>query len=180
MSNTDRRTFLQSAGLAASHPSLSSAALRNGTPAAREGKDRGTREQTFDSFRRDRAGVRAHLQHDRGDTTRWRPARGCLRPDAKQMADFRAKFGDVKVARSEDEILQDKSIQLVASAGIPDQRAPLGVRVMQAGKTISQTSPAPPRWISWPKYARRWRPPAANYAVMYSERLEVRSGRLCR
>src|SRR3989337_2666963 len=54
--------------------------------------------------------------------------------DQKQIADYRAKFGDVKLARSENEIIEDKSIQLVVAAPIPDQRAPLGVKVMRAGK----------------------------------------------
>ena len=35
---------------------------------------------------------------------------------------------------SEQEILEDKNIKLVLSAGIPIDRAPLGIRVMQHGK----------------------------------------------
>ena len=61
--------------------------------------------------------------------------------DPKQIADFRKAFGDVPLARSEDEILQDKSIQLVAAAPIPDQRTPLGLRVMAAGKDYLADKP---------------------------------------
>jgi hypothetical protein len=41
----------------------------------------------------------------------------------KNMADFQQRFGAVKAARSEDEILNDPSIQLVAAAPVPDKRA---------------------------------------------------------
>ena len=43
------------------------------------------------------------------------------------LAEFKKRFGDVKVASSEDEILNDPAIKLVASAAIPDQRAAIGI-----------------------------------------------------
>jgi predicted dehydrogenase len=58
------------------------------------------------------------------------------------LAGFQKRYGSVKVARSEDEILNDSSIQLVCSAAIPDQRAPLGVRVMRHGKDFLVDKPA--------------------------------------
>ena len=39
--------------------------------------------------------------------------------DPKQIADFRKQFGDVPLARSEAEILENPKIQLVAGAPIP-------------------------------------------------------------
>jgi len=50
------------------------------------------------------------------------------------IAQFAKLYPDVKRARGEAEILEDKSIQLVLSAGIPEDRAPLGIRVMKHGK----------------------------------------------
>src|SRR6185295_9093716 len=47
---------------------------------------------------------------------------------------FAKRYPQARLARSEDEILEDKTIQLVLSAGIPVDRAPLGVRVMRHGK----------------------------------------------
>lgn len=47
---------------------------------------------------------------------------------------FLKTFPDVTVATSEETILADAAVQLVASADIPARRAPLGVRVMQSGK----------------------------------------------
>src|SRR2546430_7665055 len=50
--------------------------------------------------------------------------------DPAGLAAFQKRFGNAKVAKNEDEILNDPSIQIVAAAPIPDQRAPLGIRVM--------------------------------------------------
>src|SRR5436305_15349542 len=44
---------------------------------------------------------------------------------------FLKTYPEAKLAKSEKEILEDPSIQLVLSSGIPDERAPLGIRVMQ-------------------------------------------------
>jgi predicted dehydrogenase len=44
-------------------------------------------------------------------------------------------------ARAVDEILGDASIQLVVGAGVPDERAPLGVRVLRAGKDFLVDKP---------------------------------------
>jgi len=50
------------------------------------------------------------------------------------LSGFTKHYPNAKVAKSEVEIIDDNSIQLVASAGIPVERAPLGIRVMQSGK----------------------------------------------
>lgn len=57
-------------------------------------------------------------------------------------AAFVKDFPQAKLARSENEILEDKSIQLVLSAAVPDERAPLGIRVMQHGKDYMSDKPA--------------------------------------
>ena len=54
--------------------------------------------------------------------------------DPALLTRFLKEFPDVTVAGSEEEILQNPTVRLVASADIPARRAPLGVRVMQAGK----------------------------------------------
>ena len=54
---------------------------------------------------------------------------------------FVKRFPTVKVAKSEDEILNDKSTQLVVSAAIPEERAPIGIRVMRAGKDYMSDKP---------------------------------------
>jgi len=50
------------------------------------------------------------------------------------IAEFAPKYPHAKQAGSIEEILEDETIQLVTSASIPCDRAPLGIRVMQHGK----------------------------------------------
>ena len=46
---------------------------------------------------------------------------------------FQERFPNAKLARSEAEVLDDAAVKVVLSASIPDERAPLGIRVMKAG-----------------------------------------------
>lgn len=96
-----------------------------------------------------------------------------LATDPKQIADFRKQFGDVPLARSEDEILQDKSIQLVAAAPIPDQRTPLGLRVMASGKDYLADKPGIITLEQLAQVRAAVKKTGRKYAIMYSERLEV-------
>lgn len=87
-------------------------------------------------------------------------------------AAFVKRFPQAKLARSEQEILEDKSIQLVVSAAIPDERAPLGIRVMQHGKDYMADKPG---IISLEQLADVRRVQAETrriYSIMYSERFE--------
>jgi len=95
--------------------------------------------------------------------------------DPKQITDFRKQFGDVRLARGEDEILQDKSIQLVAAAPIPDQRTPLGLRVMAAGKDYLSDKPGIITLEQLAQVRKAVKDTGRKYAIMYSERLEVPS-----
>lgn len=55
--------------------------------------------------------------------------------------DFINKYPLVKQARNEKEILEDPSIQLILSAGIPVERAPLGMEAMRHGKDFLVDKP---------------------------------------
>ncbi len=54
-------------------------------------------------------------------------------PDKKKVEAFVSSFPEAVIAVSEDEILSDPSIHLVASAIRPDKRSALGIRVMRKG-----------------------------------------------
>ncbi len=47
---------------------------------------------------------------------------------------FRSKFPDADVAENADQILEDQSIELIASASINADRGPLALRALQVGK----------------------------------------------
>ena len=93
----------------------------------------------------------------------------------KAIADFRKRFGDVKLAVSEDEILNDPAIQLVAAAPIPDQRAPLGIRVMEHGKDYLSDKPAITTLEQLADVRKTIKETSRIFAIMYSERLEVKA-----
>jgi predicted dehydrogenase len=97
-------------------------------------------------------------------------------------AAFVKAFPQAKVVRSESEILEDKSIQLVVSAGIPDERAPLGIRVMQHGKDYMVDKPGITTLEQLADVRRVQAQTRRIYSIMYSERVEnratVRAGEL--
>ena len=88
---------------------------------------------------------------------------------------FQTRFPQVKVAQSEDEVLQDKSIQLVVSSAIPVERAPLGIRVMQHGKDYMADKPGITTLEQLAQVRRVQAETRRIYSIMYSERLENRA-----
>ncbi len=95
--------------------------------------------------------------------------------DPKALADFHKRFGDTRVAQSEDEILSDPSIKLVAAAPIPDQRAPLGIRVMKHGKDYLSDKPGIITLEQLAEVRQTIKETGRIYAIMFSERLEVKA-----
>ncbi len=97
-------------------------------------------------------------------------------------ADFAKRYPQAKLARSEQEVLDDKSIQLVISAAIPDERAPLGVRVMKAGKDYMADKPGITTLDQLAEVRRVQKETKRIYSIMYSERFEnkatVKAGEL--
>ena len=55
-------------------------------------------------------------------------------PDPAKVAEFCKTYPSVKPAASEDVVLNDPSLQLIASAPVPCERGPLGLRAMDYGK----------------------------------------------
>jgi predicted dehydrogenase len=90
-------------------------------------------------------------------------------------AAFVKDFPQAKLARSENEILEDASIQLVLSAAIPDERAPLGIRVMQHGKDYMADKPGITTLEQLAEVRRVQAQTKRIYSIMYSERLENRA-----
>ena len=88
---------------------------------------------------------------------------------------FTRRYPDAKVAGSEDEILQDHSIQLVASAGIPVERAPLGIRVMKSGKDYMSDKPGIVTFKQFKEVKKVQQETKRIYSIMYSERLGNRA-----
>jgi predicted dehydrogenase len=92
-----------------------------------------------------------------------------------KIAGFKKRFPDVKVVASEDAILDDPSIQLVLSSTIPDQRAPLGVRVMKKGKDFLSDKPGATSLEQIDEIRKTIAETKRIYAILYSERFEVKA-----
>lgn len=96
-------------------------------------------------------------------------------PDPLKVEAFLKKFPQAKAARSEQEVLQDKEVKLIAGAAIPSKRCELGLRAMDHGKDYF-TDKAPFTTLEQLAEARRkTQATGLKYAVYYSERLHVES-----
>lgn len=92
-----------------------------------------------------------------------------------KLATFAKRYPDVKLVNSEDELLNDASIQLVLSSTIPNERAPLGVRVMKHGKDFLSDKPGITTLEQLADVRRTIAETRRIYGIMYSERLEVKA-----
>lgn len=92
-----------------------------------------------------------------------------------KVAAFTKRFPDAKMVKSEDEILNDSSIQLVLSSTIASHRAPLGVRVMHHGKDYLSDKPGITTLEQLADVRKTIAETHRIYGIMYSERLEVRA-----
>ena len=90
-----------------------------------------------------------------------------------KLAIFIKRFPDVKVVSTEEQIIDDESIQLVLSSKIPHERAALGVRVMKAGKDFLSDKPGVTTLEQLAEVRKTIAETGRIYAIMYSERLEV-------
>ena len=89
------------------------------------------------------------------------------------IAEFTQAFPQARLAREAREILEDESIQLVVTAGIPRARAPLGIQVMQHGKDFMSDKPG---FTTLEQLAQARRVQAETgriYSICFSERFEV-------
>ncbi len=98
------------------------------------------------------------------------------------VVDFAKRFPQAKIAASEDEILNDPTIQVVLSSGIPVERAPLGIRVMQHGKDYLVDKPGITTLDQLAEARRVQKATGRIYSIMFSERFEnkatVKAGEL--
>src|SRR5262245_10650026 len=90
-------------------------------------------------------------------------------------AAFAKRYPQVRAVKSETEILEDASVQLVLSAAIPDERAPIGIRVMQHGKDYMADKPGITTLAQLAEVRKVQAATKRIYSIMYSERFENRA-----
>ena len=99
-------------------------------------------------------------------------------------AEFSKTFPGVKQARDMNEIFQDKSIQLIVSAAIPDERAVIGIQAMKHGKDFMSDKPGIVTLKQLEDVKRVQKETGRIYSIFYGERLEngatIKAGELVR
>jgi predicted dehydrogenase len=98
------------------------------------------------------------------------------------LAAFTKQFPQARIARDPREILEDNSIQLVLSSGIPDERGPLGIQVMQHGKDYLVDKPGIISLKQLEAVKKVQKETKRIYSILFSERFEnkatVKAGEL--
>ena len=89
------------------------------------------------------------------------------------IAEFANAFPQARLSSSTQQVLEDETIQLIVSAAIPCERAPLGIRVMKHGKDFMSDKPG---FTTLEQLAEARRVQAETgriYSICFSERFEV-------
>ena len=89
------------------------------------------------------------------------------------LATYQQRYPQAATAPSEESILEDERIDLVISAGIPVDRAPLGIRVMQHGKDYMADKPGVTTLAQLDEVRRVQAETGRIYSICYAERLDV-------
>ena len=96
--------------------------------------------------------------------------------------EFARRYPNAKRVSDERAVLDDASIQLVLSSIVPNERAALGIRVMQQGKDFLVDKPGVTTLAQLAEVRRVQAATKRIYSIMYSERLEngatIRAGEL--
>lgn len=92
-------------------------------------------------------------------------------PEPELREQFAAEFPAARLAGGQDEILEDESIDVIASAGIPADRAPLGIEVMRHGKDYLVDKPGATSLEQLEQVKQVQAETGRIYSIFYSERL---------
>ena len=90
-------------------------------------------------------------------------------------AAFAKRYPDAKQVQDERAVLHDPTIQLVLSSIVPVERAPLGMRVMEAGKDYMSDKPGIITLAQLAEVRRVQAQTKRIYSICFSERFEVQS-----
>ena len=92
-----------------------------------------------------------------------------------KLALFTKRFPNVKIVKTQEEVLNDPSVQLVLSSQIANERAPLGIRAMKQGKDFLSDKPGITTLDQLAEVRKTIAETKRIYGILYSERLEVRA-----
>jgi predicted dehydrogenase len=96
-------------------------------------------------------------------------------PEPELQQEFSKAFPQAKLARGEEEILEDPTIDLIASAAIPSERPGIGIRAMQHGKDFLSDKPAFTTFEQLETARKVQKETGRIFSIDYGERLENRA-----
>ncbi len=94
------------------------------------------------------------------------------------IKDFAKKYPQAKLVKSEAEVLEDPSIKLILSSITPNERAPLGIRVMQHGKDYMVDKPGIISLEQLAEVRKVQKETNRIYSISFSERFENKATEL--
>ena len=92
-----------------------------------------------------------------------------------KLAAFKKRFPDVKMVKTQDEIINDLEIQLVLTSQIANERAGICIRAMKTGKDALSDKPGITTLDDLAAIRQTLLDTKRIYAIMYSELLEVKA-----
>jgi predicted dehydrogenase len=92
-----------------------------------------------------------------------------------KITTFKKRFPDVKIVATQEEIINDPSVQLVLSSQIANERAGIGIRAMKHGKDFLSDKPGITTLEDLATVRKTIAETKKIYAIMYSELLEVKA-----
>jgi len=92
-----------------------------------------------------------------------------------KLAIFKKRFPNVKIAATQDEIINDPSVQLVLSSQVASQRAGIGIKAMKTGKDFLSDKPGITTLEQLAEIRKTIAATKRIYGILYSERLEVKA-----
>ncbi|WP_448721140.1 Gfo/Idh/MocA family protein [Microbacterium natoriense] len=95
--------------------------------------------------------------------------------DAEKAASFAERYPSARVAASEQQILDDPDVRLVATAAIASERAPIGLRAIEAGKHAFVDKAPLTSFAQLDAAREATARTGLKYAVYYGERLHTES-----
>jgi predicted dehydrogenase len=96
-------------------------------------------------------------------------------PDSHKMEQFQKSFPGIRIARSAEEILEDDSVKLVASAAVPADRCRIGLRALNAGKHFMSDKPPFTSLEQLEEAKKSVHKTGLLWGVCYSERVQNES-----
>ncbi len=92
-----------------------------------------------------------------------------------KLAAFKKRFPNVKMVKTQDEIINDPEIQLVLTSQIANERAGICIRAMKTGKDALSDKPGITTLDDLAAVRQTLLDTKRIYAIMYSELLEVKA-----